>query len=142
MSPPGPFGRSMPPALMLTRLDAHAVAELIEWADDRGLLAERFRPKTHRRLLEIRADARRTVALCTAVDELAVANGSSEALAAEMPPGSDVMTIDEAAGVLDVTPRRVRHLAPLLGVKRGGRWELDRAAVLEEAEQRANGDAL
>jgi hypothetical protein len=47
------------------------------------------------------------------------------------------MSIDEAAGVLGVTPRRVRQLAPLgLGHKVGATWVCDRAAVMAEAERR------
>lgn len=46
------------------------------------------------------------------------------------------MTIKEAAMLLGVSQARVRQLAPTLGCKSGGRWVLDRAAVLDELARR------
>lgn len=53
------------------------------------------------------------------------------------PSAGQTITIREAAAMLDVTQARVRQIAPALGQKRGGRWLLDRAAVLAELERRA-----
>lgn len=46
------------------------------------------------------------------------------------------VTIKEAAMLLGVSQARVRQLAPTLGCKSGGRWVLDRAAVLDELARR------
>ncbi len=52
--------------------------------------------------------------------------------------GADsAMTAEQAAGVLNLSARRVRQLAPVLGGSRaGGRWVFDRTAVLAEWERR------
>lgn len=69
------------------------------------------------------------------------AHGSAEAFAPEMQAPSDhdvFLTVDEAAGLLGLTPRRVRSLAAAgLGVKVGGVWMLDAEQVELEAKRRA-----
>ena len=60
------------------------------------------------------------------------AGGTAEPSAAELGayfPVMATMTIDEAAGLLGVTPRRVRTLAPDLGCKVASTWQLDRVLV-------------
>jgi hypothetical protein len=64
-------------------------------------------------------------------------NGSSETPQTEIVGSSGSMTTEAAATVLGVTARRARQLAAAgLGVKHGGRWSLDRVAVLREVERR------
>lgn len=70
-----------------------------------------------------------------AVDE-ASDHGSTETAVAATPPPSEHMGIDEAAGVLGVSRRQARNLAPSLGAKVAGRWLLDRGLVAEEARRR------
>ena len=65
--------------------------------------------------------------------------GTTEVVGAEARSGwsHDEISIDEAAGILGVSPRRVRTLAAGgLGRKVGSRWLIDRAAVLAEVERR------
>ncbi|WP_326583333.1 helix-turn-helix domain-containing protein [Streptomyces sp. NBC_00481] len=73
-------------------------------------------------------------------EQLAVAavEGSAETEVPDVgaPLGHEITTC-EAAALLDVTERRVRQLAAGgMGQRRGGRWVLDRSAVLAYAERR------
>lgn len=62
--------------------------------------------------------------------------GSADAPRAEI-ERSSVMSAEEAALEMGVSGRRVRQLAHLLGgLKTGGRWQFDRAAVLAEGQRR------
>ena len=65
-------------------------------------------------------------------DSLAAVDGSAADPAAAMPEPSQEIDTDRAAGLLGVTPNRVRQLArsgDLPGRKAGGVWLVDRAAV-------------
>lgn len=57
------------------------------------------------------------------------ASGNAETRDAETvaPSGSDdVLTTEEAAAMLNLTPRRVRQLGPIIGRKVGGSWQFNR----------------
>ncbi|MFF7842841.1 helix-turn-helix domain-containing protein [Streptomyces ossamyceticus] len=80
----------------------------------------------------IRRAAREFEALPVAVD----GSGETEVPEAEAPLGHEITT-GEAAALLGLTDRRVRQLAKGgMGQLRGGRWVLDRSAVLAYAERR------
>lgn len=69
------------------------------------------------------------------------ATGSPELLDPVTATGStvdDLIGVDQAAALLGVSARRVRQLAPALGVKNGGRWWLARPLV--ETLREARGD--
>lgn len=53
--------------------------------------------------------------------------------------GHEVMSITEAAAVLNVGERRMRQLAPALGQRIGGVWVLDTDLVTAESERRRAG---
>lgn len=65
-------------------------------------------------------------------------DGSAAARLAEVgPPSLHEITTDEASALLGVGERRVRQLAAQgMGRRAGGRWLLDRSAVLAEVERR------
>lgn len=63
-------------------------------------------------------------------------SGETEVPEVEAPLGHEITT-GEAATLLGLSPRRVRQLAGGgMGRLRGGRWVLDRSAVLAYAERR------
>ncbi len=63
--------------------------------------------------------------------------GNSETARAETGARSAAMDIDDAAELWGVTPRRARQLAASgLGVKVDGRWRVDQALALAEADRR------
>jgi hypothetical protein len=67
----------------------------------------------------------------------ASASGNPEPPAAEVVPASLRVGTGEAAELLGICERQARSLAPGLGGRRiGGRWVLDRDAVLAERQRR------
>lgn len=65
------------------------------------------------------------------------ADGSAETWPGPDDPRSPhEIDTSEAADLLRLTPRRARQLGPILGRRCGGRWLLDRRAVLDYAQQR------
>lgn len=61
-----------------------------------------------------------------------VALGESE----ECGNGADVITIREAAEILDLSERQTLRLAPTLGRRAAGRWMVSRGSVLALRDQR------
>lgn len=58
------------------------------------------------------------------------ANGNAETPEPEIVAPSDadeLLTTTEAAEVLDLSPRRVRQLGPIIGRKVNGRWQFNRS---------------
>lgn len=124
------------PCVVVYGYEAVLLAELTREAVSAGWLDEH--PANHRdNLLQLSADLRRAgEAWREAGGRATSVAGNSETETHPVEAQSDDMDIDEAATVLDLTPRRVRQLAPELGRKAGGRWLLDRGLVADELARR------
>ncbi len=100
----------------------------------------RLAPADRAEVLQLIADIERVGVAWQTKRSAASAPGSPEtplALAVASSPQHEALTVEEAARMLHLTPRRVRQLAAGgLGTKRGHTWQLDRAAVLAELERR------
>lgn len=108
-------------------------------------LAGMYGPAAGNELAQALSDLREAAAQWDARELLRLAgsaDGSTEVVSAELPAeslGMDMST-DEAAGILDVSPRWVSQLAAsgvLQGRKVGRQWLLARPAVLEYRDARS-----
>lgn len=89
-------------------------------------------PRARAELLDVIADIERAGRAW----KVRVQTGNPETVPAEIGPSS-ALNSEQAAQLLELTPRRVRQLAETLGGRRArGRWVFDRDAVTTEAARR------
>lgn len=130
MTPLGAYVAGFPAVLVAHILDEHLPGELARW--ERAAASGRVDPRYLRQMRatwEAIGEARRQ---WLAVREVS-AGGSAEATPAETRAGSGQISADAAAGLLGVTPRRVRQLLAsdlLEGRKVAGTWLVSRSSVL------------
>lgn len=126
------------PAVIMEGYSALVLAVILRGLARRGQF-DTLAATPRANLLQTIAALERVGALWRVEQERISGDGSSETPPApeDAPSLQEHMTIEEAAMVLKVTPRRMRQLAAGgLGTKHGHTWLVDRSAVLAEVERR------